>query len=89
MTIKDCGEKSFEGLVYQLNENREELHCRKEMEEFVKYQVDHDIEIAFHVLKALYDYPAEWYIYDFSEGINEPVIAVACKKTLEVFIEEK
>lgn len=89
ITIKDYKEKSFEELIEQLKEERDDFHSYEDMKDFAKYQIDNDnLYFALHILNGIEDNPAEWYWYDYTMGTIDPVYSVTCKEDVEHLIEE-
>lgn len=44
--------------------------------------------IVIHMLEAMRDNPAEWYLYDFTMGTLKTPKAITCKEDLEGIISE-
>ena len=91
ITIKDYSEKSFEELVEQLSEEWDDVHTYESMADFVGDLIlnQNDIYLAIHMLEAMGDNPAEWYLYVFTMGTMETPRAITCREDLEEVIEER
>ena len=90
VTLKDYKEKSFEELIEQLKEERDDFHSYEDMKDFAKYQIDNDnLYFALYILNGINDNPAEWYLYDFTMGTMETPKAITCKEDLIDLIEER
>lgn len=89
ITIKDYSEKSFEELMNQLNEERDDIHTYDDMKDFAKYQIDNDnLYFALHILNGIDNNPAEWYLYDYTMGTMDSVMSITCKEDIEHLIGE-
>ena len=91
MTAKELNNKSFEEVMEQLNEEWDDVHTYESMADFVGDLIlnQNDIYLAIHMLEAMRDNPAEWYLYDFTMGTMETPRAITCREVLEEVIEER
>ena len=91
MTVKELNNKSFEEVMEQLNEEWDDVHTYESMADFVGDLIlnQNDIYLAIHMLEAMRDNPAEWYLYDFTMGTMETPRAITCREDLEEVIEER
>lgn len=91
MTAKELNNKSFEEVMEQLNEEWDDVHTYESMADFVGDLIlnQNDIYLAIHMLEAMRDNPAEWYLYDFTMGTMETPRAITCREDLEEVIEER
>ena len=91
MTREEFNEKSFDEVIEQLNEECDDIHTYESMTDFAGHLLlnKNDIYLAIHILEAMRDNPAEWYLYDFTMGTLETPKAIACKEDLEDTIEER
>ena len=86
ITIKDYKEKSFEELIEQLKEERDDFHSYEDMKDFAKYQIDNDnLYFALYLLNGINDRPADWYLYDYTMGVLGSIDTITCKE--DIFYE--
>lgn len=85
MTKTDFETKTFNELIEQLNEERNDIHDRETLKDVAKYFIDaDDFYMTKHILDGVDDY-AEWYWYDISMGTLDEVIAIKTKEDLKDF----
>lgn len=90
MTREVFNEKSFDEVMEQLNEEWDDIHTYEAMIDYTGYLLNKgNLNIIIHILEAMRDNPAEWYLYDFTMGTLEAPKAIACKEDLEDTIEER
>lgn len=88
MTRKEFESKTFNELVEQLNEERDDMHDREILKDIAKHFIDEDnIYLVRHIINGLDNY-AEWYWYDVSMGTLDEIVALRNKDDLEDFIED-
>ena len=68
MTREELNNKSFEEVMEQLNEEWDDVHTYESMADFVGDLIlnQNDIYLAIHMLEAMRDDSANWYLYDFT-----------------------
>lgn len=89
MTREEFNSKSFDDLMEQLNEERDDIHSYEDMKDFAKYQIDNDnLYFALHILNGINDDPAEWYLYDYTMGTMGCIYEITCKDVIGHLIEE-
>lgn len=90
MTIEEFNEKSLDEVMEQLNEELDDIHTYNSMIDFARHHLDEDnLYLVIHILEAMRDDPAEWYLYDFTMGTMETPKAITCKEDLTDVIEER
>ena len=74
MTREEFDEMSLYDLIDIAQENDIDIQSRDIMKEVAKDKIDSDeIFFAFHILEALNNSDADWFIYDFGMGtLEEP-----------------
>ena len=89
MTRQDYENKSFEELMYDLDNDMDDIHSRETMIDMVKHEIDEDnLFVARHILDGIDDEYAEWYQYDRCMGTLQPITALKDKEDIEHLIEE-
>lgn len=90
MTRQDYENKSFEELMYDLDNDMDDIHSRETMIDMVKHEIDEDnLFVARHILDGIDDEYAEWYQYDDRcMGTLQPITALKDKEDIEHLIEE-
>lgn len=80
---------TFEEVVDWANENVGEFISYNTLKDFAVTMIEEDnIFLAIHVLEAMNEDDADYYLYDTSMGTLETPIPIDCKEDLEDFIEE-
>ena len=88
MTRKEFESKTFNELVEQLNEERDDIHDRETLKDIAKHFIDDDdIYLARHIINGLDNY-AQWYWYDVSMGTLDEIVALRSNEDLEDFIDD-
>ena len=83
MTRAEFDNKSFEELI-ELAKEYSDVTDYETLKEFAKDKIDDDhFFLAEHVIKALKEEQADYYIYDYSMGTLETPTAVTCKEDIE------
>jgi len=86
MTREELNNKSFEELIEQLKEERDDFHSYEDMKDFAKYQIDNDnLHFALYILNGINDSPADWYLYDYTMGTLGSIDTITCKE--DIFYE--
>ena len=93
MTRKEFETKSFDEVMEQLNEYRDDITTIDRLKEFIKYKVDNeDFNVASHLCNAIWNDPnpdnSDWYIYDYSMGTLDKPVCVSKKEDVEYLIED-
>ena len=90
MTRTEFEQKSFEEVMEQLNEERDEITDLDMLKEFaVKAINEGNYFLAIHVLKALQDGNDEdWWNYDYSMGTLDTPTPITEKEDVEHLIED-
>lgn len=90
MTREEFNERSFDEVMEQLNEEWDDIHTYEAMINYTGYLLNEDnLNLMIHMLEAMRDNPAEWYLYDFTMGTLETPKAITCKDDLMFVIEER
>lgn len=90
MTREEFDNKSFDDVMDQLNEEWDDIHTYEDMIYFVEHLLYEDnLNLIIHMLEAMRDNPAEWYLYDYTMGTMETPKALTSKEDLEDTIEER
>lgn len=90
MTRKEFETKSFEEVMEQLNEERDDITTYESLKEFAKSQIEEDkLFLAIHILEALKADPAEWYEYDYCMGTLQTPSSITTKEDVEHLIEDE
>lgn len=89
MTRQDYENKSFNELMYDLDNDMDDIHSRETMIDMVKHEIDEDnLFVARHILDGIYNEYAEWYQYDRCMGTLQSITALKDKEDIEDLIEE-
>lgn len=89
MTRQDYENKSFNELMYDLDNDMDDIHSRETMIDMVKDEIDEDnLFVARHILDVIYNEYAEWYQYDRCMGTLQSITALKDKEDIEDLIEE-
>lgn len=88
MTRTEFKTKTFNELIEQLNEERDDIHDRETLKEIAKHFIDEDVfYLVKYIIDGLDDY-ADWYWYDVSMGTLDSIMAITCKEDIEHLIED-
>ena len=89
MTRQDYENKSFNELMYDLDNDMDDIHSRETMLDMAKYEIDNDnLFMARHILDGIDNEYAEWYQYDRCMGTLQSITALKDKEDIEYLIEE-
>lgn len=88
MTREEFKFKTFDELIQQLNEERNDINDRETLKNIAKHFIDEDdMYLTKHIVDGLDNY-AEWYWYDVSMGTLDEIVALRSKGDLVNFIED-
>ena len=83
MTREELNNKSFEELIEQLKEERDDFYSYEDMKDFAKYQIDNDnLYFALYILNGINDNPTDWYLYDYTMGTLGSIDTINCKEDI-------
>lgn len=93
MTRQEFDSKSFEEVMEQLNEERDDITTIDILKEFIKEKIDSDdFNVASHLCNAIWNdpnpYDSDWYEYDYCMGTLDTPVCLACKEDVEHLIED-
>ena len=93
MTRKEFEEKSFDEVMEQLNEERDDITTIDMLKEFIKEKIDNeDFNVASHLCNAIWNDPnpdnSDWYMYDYSMGTLDTPVCLSKKEDVEHLIED-
>ena len=89
MTRIEYEEKSFDEVMMQLNEERDDILDRESILEYAKYLIDDDnLFLAIHILEGVNDDYAEWYEYDCCMGTLQTPSGITEKEHVEHLLED-
>lgn len=89
MTRNDFETKTFEEIMEQLNEERDDITTYEMLKEFAKEKIDgDDLLVAIHILQALKNDDAEWYEYDYCMGTCQTPSGIDKKEHVEHMIDD-
>lgn len=89
MTRAEFDEKSFDEVMEQLDEERDDITTYETLKEFAKVKVDgEELNVAIHILNALRNDNAEWYLYDYCMGTLDTPCGLTGKAHIEYLIDE-
>lgn len=90
MTREEFDEMSLYDLIDIAENEGIDIQSRDVLKDFVKYQIDEDnMFLAVHVLQALADDDAEFFVYDFGMGTLEEPDAIWDKDDLIEYFESQ
>lgn len=88
MTKTDFETKSFNELISQLQEETDEVTSYEELKEFAINKIkSDDLFIAIHILEAINDDTADYYLYDYCMGTLTAPSSITEKADIEHLIE--
>lgn len=80
--------KSFDEVMEQLNEEKDDITTYDNLKEFAKEKIDNnDLFVAIHILEAIRNDDAEWYEYDYSMGTLQTPSGITEKEHVEHMID--
>lgn len=93
MTRKEFETKSFDELMEQLCEERNNITTIDRLKEFIKEKVDsEDFNLASHLCNAIWNDPnpddSDWYDYDYSMGTLDTPVCLSKKEDIEYLIDD-
>ncbi len=84
MTRAEFENKTFEEVMEQLNEEKDDITTYEMLKEFAVSKIEEDnLLIAIHILEAINNDSAKWYIYDYCMGTLQTPSSVTCKEDIE------
>lgn len=90
MTVTELHNKSFNDAVQELAENDDRITTYETLKEFAKEQIDNDrLFLAIHILKTIWDEPADFYDYDYCMGTLDTPAPLLLTKDLEEYCEQE
>ena len=93
MTRKEFESKSFDEVMEQLYEERDDITTIEILKEFIKEKIDNeDFNVASHLCNAIWNDPnpdnSDWYLYDYCMGTLDTPVCVSKKEDVEYLIED-
>lgn len=89
MKREDFEKKTFGEVVSEMLENEDCVTTYDDLKNFAKEKVDSDdLLTATHILQAIHEDTAEYYLYDYSMGTMETPSSVTSKEDIEHLIED-
>lgn len=89
MTRKEFETKSFDEVMEQLSEERDDITTYENLIEFAKSQIEKDmLFLIIHILESLNKEPAKWYEYDYCMGTLQTPSSITTKEDVEYLIED-
>jgi len=90
VSLSHYGAWSFYTIMQYLSEYCDEVSSYDALTEYAKSCIDTDnLNVAIHILQALVDAPAGWYIYNRSLGVSVKPRPVRCKRDIfDEYVEE-
>ena len=88
MTKQEFQTKSFDEVLEQLNEERDDITTYETLKEFAIEKINSDdIFVAIHILEALQNDVATWYEYDYCMGTLQTPSSIQEKEDIEHMID--
>jgi hypothetical protein len=88
MTRAEFESKSFEEVMEQLSAERDDIWTYEQLKEVAKEHIDRDnLNIAAHILNAMYNDSQDWYDYDYNMGILDTPVSIMEKADVEHMID--
>lgn len=93
MTREEFETKSFEEVMEQLDEERDDITTIDMLKEFIKEKIDNeDFNVASHLCNAIWNDPnpdnSDWYEYDYCMGTLDTPVCLSKKEDVEHLIED-
>jgi hypothetical protein len=89
MTRAEFESKSFEEVMEQLNAERDDITTYENLKEYAKMQIDNDnLNVAAHVLNAIWNDSQDWYNYDYNMGTLDTPVSIMEKADVEHLIDD-
>ena len=90
MTIAQLHSKNFNDAAQELSENDDRITTYETLKEFAKENIDNDrLFLSIHILKAIWDNPADFYDYDYYMGTLDTPAPLLLIKDLEEYCEQE
>ena len=90
MTIAQLHNKNFNDAAQELSENDDRITTYETLKEFAKENIDNDrLFLSIHILKAIWNNPADYYDYDYCMGTLETPTPLLLIKDLEEYCEQE
>ena len=88
MTRAEFEEKSFEEVMSQFDEERDEITTYERLKEFAIYKIENDdFLVAIHILEAINRDTKEWYDYDYNMGTLDTPVSITQKEDVEHLVD--
>ena len=89
MTRNEFETKSFDEVMEQLNEERDDITTYENLKEFAISQINEDrLFLAIHILELLNIDTETWYEYDYCMGTLQTPSSITTKEDVEHLIED-
>lgn len=89
MTRAEFEEKSFEEVMEELNNQRDDITTYEMLKEYATEKIEEDnFLVAIHILEALQSDTAEWYEYDYCMGTLQTPSGIMEKEDVEHMIDD-
>lgn len=89
MTRNEFEAKSFDEVMEQLNEERDDITTYENLKEFAISQINKDrLFLAIHILESLNIDTETWYEYDYCMGTLQTPSSITTKEDVEHLIED-
>ena len=90
MKRNEFEEKTFKEVIDIMLNEEDYVVTQEDLKDFAKSKIDDDdLMTAIHVLEAIQNDTAEYYLYDYSMGSLETPSSVKCKEDVEHLVEEQ
>ena len=90
MTIAQLHNKNFNDAAQELSEIDDRITTYETLKEFAKENIDNDrLFLSIHILKAIWDNPANSYDYDYCMGTLDTPAPLLLTKDLEEYCEQE
>ena len=90
MTIKELHSKNFNDAVEELAQIDDSITTYETLISFAKENIDNgNLFLSIHILKTLWEKPAEFYDYDYNMGTLETPTPLLLISDLEDYCEEQ
>lgn len=89
MTRTEFEEKSFEEVMEELNNQRDDITTYEMLKEYATKKIEEDnFLVAIHILETLQSDNAEWYEYDYCMGTLQTPSGITEKEDVEHMIDD-
>ena len=89
MTRAEFEEKSFEEVMEELNNQRDDITTYEMLKEYAMEKIEEDnFLVAIHILEALQSDTAEWYEYDYCMGTLQTPSGITEKEDVKHMIDD-